>query len=93
MPEQRYANTTQARIHRERESCRKTRRGPGRASVFSGVSHLSCCSVRLHFKNATDETDRIINHVSIKHTHTHKHMDVDAACAVMSAGCVCLQES
>lgn len=37
-------------------------------SVFSRVSYLSCCSERLHFKNATDKTDRIINHVSTKRT-------------------------
>ena len=42
--------------------------GGGGGGVFSGVSHLSCCSERLHFKNATDKTDRIINHVSAKHT-------------------------
>lgn len=41
--------------------------GRWRGFVFSGVSHLSCCSARLHFKNATDKTDGIINQTSAKH--------------------------
>lgn len=53
---------------------------------FSGVTHLSCCSLRLHFKNATDKTEGIINHKSAKHT-------IARTLSVTSAGRVCLQAS
>lgn len=54
--------------------------------AFSGVTHLSCFSLRLHFKNATDKTEGIINHMSAKYATERRR-------SVTSAGRVSLQGS
>lgn len=75
----------------------ESRGGGGRRGGFLwGLTPFMLLGEITFKKNATDETDRIINHVRLK-THTRTCVRAcerrDVCGAVMSAGCVCLPES